>query len=356
MDFPIVDLWDEEACYRQLVTWLHPQGLACPDCHPADRLRIPRRDRQPLLDSRCGHCGRVFNAFTATALQGTHHRPAALIRILRGIAQGVPTAQLARALHCDRGPLLALRHRLQDRAFRFRDRLPSDDPVVEADEAYQNAGEKGVPHVDPQDPPRRRGNPVPGHGSWDNDRPPICGVVGRQCDRIRLHVEHHADAPTWQQDVRRATWPMTTVNTDEWAAYAGLPALGRRHVTVCHGAREWAHDDDGDGIREVHNNTREGIGTGLRNFLRPSRGVNKIDLYQYTGLFEWGFNLKRATGRSSGRCWAWRPAGGTDRRWPARRDPIALGCVNIKSTILLVGPPDLAASTSRVERGRSRGD
>src|SRR5262245_56557764 len=99
VDFPIVDLLDEEACYRQLVAWLHPQGLACPDCHQADRLLIHRRDRQPLLDYRCGHCGRVFNAFTATALQGTHHRPAALILILRGIAQGVPTAQLARELH-----------------------------------------------------------------------------------------------------------------------------------------------------------------------------------------------------------------------------------------------------------------
>src|SRR5262245_23542452 len=30
MDFPIVDLLDEEACYRQLVAWLPPQGLACP--------------------------------------------------------------------------------------------------------------------------------------------------------------------------------------------------------------------------------------------------------------------------------------------------------------------------------------
>src|SRR5262245_28981474 len=179
LDFPIVDLLDEEAGYRQLVAWLHPQGLACPDCQPADRWLIHRRDRQPLLDDRCGPCGRVFHAVTGPALPGTHHRPAALILILRGIAQGVPTAQLARARHCDRGPWLALRHRLQDRAFRGRDRWPWDDPVVEADEAYPNAGEKGVPHRDPEDPPRRRGNPVPGHGSWDHDRPPIGGGVGR---------------------------------------------------------------------------------------------------------------------------------------------------------------------------------
>jgi len=49
-------------------------------------------------------------------------------------------------------------------------------------------------------------------------------------------------------------------------------------VTVCHtpGKRVWARDDDGDGIREVHVNTIEGLWTGLRNFLRPFRGVSKI--------------------------------------------------------------------------------
>ena len=102
MDFPIVDLLDQEACYNQLVVWLHFRGLACPDCRQADRLLIPRRARQPVVDYRCGHCDRVFNAFTGTAVPGTHHRPAALLLILRGIAQGVTTARLARELDCDR--------------------------------------------------------------------------------------------------------------------------------------------------------------------------------------------------------------------------------------------------------------
>jgi transposase-like protein len=295
MDFPIGDLLDEAACYHRLLSWIHPGGLTCPDCHH-DQLHIHRRYREPVLDYRCGHCGRVFNAFTGTALQGTHYRPSTILLILRGIAQGVPTAQLARELDCDRGHLLALRHKLQDLAYRCRDRLPLDDPVVEADELYQNAGEKGVPHLDPLDPPRRRGNQVPGHGSWDTDRPPVCGVVGRESGRLLLGVEHHADGPTLQAGVRRATWPKTTVNTDEWPGYGGLAGIGRRHVTVCHAAGEWARDDDGDGIREVHTNTSEGIWTGLRNFLRPFRGVNKTYLYQYAVIFQWRYNLKVVTG------------------------------------------------------------
>jgi len=39
----------------------------------------------------------------------------------------------------------------------------------------------------------------------------------------------------------------------------------------------------------------EGIGTGLRNFLRPFRGVHKKYLAQSIALFEWVHNLKRVT-------------------------------------------------------------
>jgi len=142
MDFPLIDYLDEDACYRKLVELLHPGGLACPACGQRQRLGVHHRHREPVLDFQCGDCGRVFNAWTGTSLQGTHRPPSQILLILRGVAQGVPTAQLARELNCDRSHLLALRHRLQDLAFRFRDRLPLDDPVVEADELYQNAGEK----------------------------------------------------------------------------------------------------------------------------------------------------------------------------------------------------------------------
>ena len=142
MDFPIADLMDEGACYVKLVAWLHPDGLNCPRCRCSDAMKVHRRDRDPVLDYRCGRCKRVFNAFTGTVLQGTKRRPAPLVLILRGFAQGETTARLARELGCDRVELLRFRHRLQDLAFWNRDRTPLDDQVVEADEAYQNAGEK----------------------------------------------------------------------------------------------------------------------------------------------------------------------------------------------------------------------
>jgi transposase len=156
-------------------------------------------------------------------------------------------------------------------------------------------GKKGIPHPDPADPPRRRANKARGHGSWDNDRPPVCGVVGREGGQVRLTVAAHSDGATLKGVVGEATRPGATVYTDEWGGYNGLPSMGLGHATVCHAEREWARDDDGDGIREVHDNTLEGLWTGLRNFLRPFRGVNKVHLQQYVAMFEWGYNVKRAT-------------------------------------------------------------
>ena len=128
-----------------------------------------------------------------------------------------------------------------------------------------------------------------------NDRPPVAGVVGRDSGLLRLRVGDRADGPTLREFVRRRTWPRVMVDTDEWAAYDRLPEVGRPHATVCHAAGEWARDDDGDGIREVHDNTLEGIWTGLRNYLRMFRGVNKVYLAQYVAVLLWWFNFMSVT-------------------------------------------------------------
>ncbi len=152
MDFSIAELMDEDACYAKLLQALHPGGLACPRCHLSDQVAVHRRHRAPVLDYRCGSCRQVFNAFTGSALQGSKRRPSRLILVLRGIAQGVPTAQLARELDCDRSELHKFRHRLQEQAHRNRDRMPLDDEAPEADEAYRNAGERRRPARRPRGP------------------------------------------------------------------------------------------------------------------------------------------------------------------------------------------------------------
>lgn len=150
MDFPLDGLMDEQACYDFLVDALHPDGLACPRCGDREHAAVHRRNRDPVLDYQCGVCGRVYNAWTGTELQKTSLRPSQAVLFLRGVCYGTSTAQLARELGRHRQNLLRLRHRVQARAQCLRMPEPMPDDIVEADEAYQNAGEK-------RDPARRPG-------------------------------------------------------------------------------------------------------------------------------------------------------------------------------------------------------
>jgi transposase len=160
---------------------------------------------------------------------------------------------------------------------------------------YQNAGEKGILHPDPEDPPRRRANKRRGHGNFANDRPPVAGVAGRDSGRLRTRVVKRTDRATLEAFVSDSARPGAMVYSDESSSYAHLKGLGFGHATVCHVAHEWARDDDGDGIREVHDNTLEGIWTGLRNYLRIFRGVSKHYLAQYVAVFLWSYNIKAVT-------------------------------------------------------------
>ena len=136
-------------------------------------------------------------------------------------------------------------------------------------------GKKGISPRNPDDPPRSRANTRRGHGTFANDRPPVAATIGRALGRARLYVVADSDRRTLEDVVQATTALGATLITDEWRAYARVTELGVRHATVNHGAGEWARDDDGDGVREVHCNAMEGTWTGLRNVLRPFRGVSK---------------------------------------------------------------------------------
>lgn len=125
----------------------------------------------------------------------------------------------------------------------------------------------------------------------------MAGVVGRESGRVYLEVIDRSDRVNLERVVEDNTAPFSAVYTDEWSGYGRLPGLDREHAAVCHapGRREWARDDDGDGVREVHCNTLEGLWAGLRTFLRPFRGVSKWFLDQYVAMFQWAYNLKAAT-------------------------------------------------------------
>jgi transposase-like protein len=177
MDFPIVDLMDQEACRRKLADLLHPEGLACPRCGARDGLNVHRRrPDSPVVDHRCKGCRRVFNMYTNTPWQGTHHSPVQILLILRGIAKGEPTAKLAREVGVGRQHLLRLRHVIQARTLAAAAHEPPPDDHTEADEMYQNAGEKRCPARRPGRSASRACEP--GQGAWDLGGRPPAGARG----------------------------------------------------------------------------------------------------------------------------------------------------------------------------------
>lgn len=154
---------------------------------------------------------------------------------------------------------------------------------------FRTRGKKGDRHLDPDDPPRRRANKRRGRGTYANDRPPILGTIGRESRQVRLRVVKDTTGSTLCEHVHRFTREGTHVYTDDYDSYN---RLDRPRSTVAHGSKEWARDDDGDGIREVHTNTLEGMWTGLRTFLRVFRGVHKRYLSGYVAIHEFRVNLK----------------------------------------------------------------
>jgi transposase-like protein len=114
MEFPNIDFRDETACFMALFKLVHPAGPRCPHCGAKDDLRACRRHKNSwIVDFRCPHCGRVFNAWTGTPFQRTHHSPSELCRIVKRIKEGTFKAEMAREFDCQRAHLSEFCHRIQ---------------------------------------------------------------------------------------------------------------------------------------------------------------------------------------------------------------------------------------------------
>jgi len=62
---------------------------------------------------------------------------------------------------------------------------------------------------------------------------------------------------------------------------------------VNHRRGEFARDEDGDGLYEVHVKTMEGFCALLRSWLRPHRGISQEKLPFSIGFFEFVHNVRK---------------------------------------------------------------
>jgi transposase-like protein len=143
IDFPITELLADSICTIWRERHLHPRGLVCPRCGHSERRVFRAHGHFPAY--RCRACDGYSTLLTGTVFAKTRQRPATLVLLLRGIAQGEPTARLARELGLSRKQLHTLRQRIQAN---LNETAPTEvrrGAAFEADELYQNAGEQKYP-------------------------------------------------------------------------------------------------------------------------------------------------------------------------------------------------------------------
>jgi hypothetical protein len=144
MDFPIVELLDDEISAEWLRRYFHPQGLKCPHCgagvDQARQFRSTLKSR--LTVYRCERCQGIYNLYSNTVFSGRHLRPSQVVLLLRGICKGESAAGIARELELSRQSVHELRKALQANGVRMQPDAPLLDEHTETDEMFQNAGEK----------------------------------------------------------------------------------------------------------------------------------------------------------------------------------------------------------------------
>jgi transposase-like protein len=144
MDFPLLDICDDDLGETWLRKHFHPSGLHCPTCAASVKQARPfgRTRRSHATVYRCRLCHTRYTVYAGTVFAHKHLRPAQVILLLRGVCKGEPSAGLSRELHLAYDTVHHLRQQLQANARRLQPDTPLPDAITETDEMFQNAGEK----------------------------------------------------------------------------------------------------------------------------------------------------------------------------------------------------------------------
>jgi transposase-like protein len=144
MDFPIIDLLDNEASVAWIEKHFHPQGLKCVHCQAslqeARFFRVNRGSGLPVY--RCLRCAGIYHLYSGTLFAESQLSPEQVVLLLQGVLQGKSSRQLGRELGLTEKTAHKWRQRIQQRAEQIQPNSPLNDLASESDEMFQNAGEK----------------------------------------------------------------------------------------------------------------------------------------------------------------------------------------------------------------------
>ncbi len=114
----------------------------------------------------------------------------------------------------------------------------------------------------------------------------VMGMLQRGGD-LSTHVIKTATRDALHALILKHVRPGSTINTDEAGGYRGLSEYGFRHVTVNHGADEYARPD-GAGVNAI-----EGFWAALKRGINGTHiHVSRKHLWKYLGEFEYRWNMR----------------------------------------------------------------
>ena len=281
-------LLSEARCYALLRQARWPDGAAhCPRCHAPD-LAGPWPDwREPACHRyQCLGCGLWFNDRSGTVFARAKLPLSAWFLAIYLVELGQTTAQIARELPCDDHTAHRVVWTVREQELHLEGgrRLSG---VIEVDEIYQTAGQKGRAAAaaarelgrEPRRRGRKRGR---GRGSAAKEAPALLGLASRSGEVV-VEVVPDVKQQTLAEVFAARVAPGSTVYSDSASGYEFLAGAGFEHASVNHSAGEYARG-------AVHENRAENLWSFWPAFLRPFRGVAQRNLPAYARIFQYRRN------------------------------------------------------------------
>ena len=295
---------DRAADYLRQLRW--SDGVACPRCKSSN---IEKRERcsKGLQRYNCLDCAlrlgqqfATFNDWTNTIFEDSKLEPIEWLLVIGLWQLKLNATEIARAADINKRTAQRCINLLDGGIYETYHLDPNRqlEGQVEADEAYQSSGSKGLAHQVAQSgrEPRKRGIKLRGRATAEKGRPPLFGLVQRRDKedkkappaQVFLEVTDNVRIITIKPIVIARVKAGSEFFTDEYNIYNFASGSGYTHRTVNHGAGEYARHDP-DGVC-VHCNTMEGIWSSLRNFLDRFKGISQRFLHLRVGRFEFLHN------------------------------------------------------------------
>jgi transposase-like protein len=263
-DFP-----DDRACLDFIFKTRWPDGGTCV-CGKKDCF-YPVTGRRSFACSWCGAqisptAGTIFHK-SETSLKSWFFA----MFLMSSSKNGVAAKELERQI----GVTYKTAHRM---GHKIRELMQGDggmmSGIMEADETFIGGLSKNM---------HKGQRKVRGTGGVG--KTPVIGVLERGGNvqaKVASDVRSETLIPNIQKNVKKGS----TVCTDEWCSYNPLRRKGYKHLTVCHGAREYVRGN-------VHTNSLDGFWSQLKRSINGTfHHVSRQHLPNYVNEFVYRYNLR----------------------------------------------------------------